>query len=108
MVAGWFRQFLIMLGKNWEIGRVERDNTKAGGRFPRNGKEVVWRASTLEPAHGQNWSLSHESGESLGTRCHSGDVSMHVRGDLGVTMLHSLKTPPILPSFSSTSHVVTL
>ena len=51
---------------------VERDNTKAGGRFPRNGKEVVWRASTLEPAHGQTLSLSHESGASLGTRCSSG------------------------------------
>lgn len=53
--------------KNWEIGGVERDNTKAGGRFPRNGKEVVWRASTLEPAHGQTWSASHESGARLGT-----------------------------------------
>ena len=77
MVAGCFRQFLIMSGgkKNWEIGRgwgVERDNTKAGGRFPRNGKEVVWRASTLEPAHGQTLSLSHESGESLGTSWPSG------------------------------------
>lgn len=53
MVSGWFRQFLIMsgkkkLGKLVGLGGFERDNTKAGGRFPRNGKEVVWRASTLK------------------------------------------------------------
>lgn len=89
VVAGWFRQFLIMSGekKNWEIGwagGVERDNTKAGGRFPRNGKEVVWRASTLEPSHGQTWFLSHESGASLGTCWPSGDGCVQVRGDLGV------------------------
>lgn len=92
MVAGWFRQFLIMSGEkklgNWWDWGVERDNTKAGGRFPRNGKEVVWRASTLEPAHGQTRSLSHESRASLGTCCPSGEGCRHVRGDLGVMIPH--------------------
>lgn len=74
--------------KKKEIGRVERDNTKAGGRFPRNGKVVVWRASTLEPAHEENWTLSHESGANLGTCCPSGEGCLHVRGDIGVTILH--------------------
>lgn len=61
--------------KNWEIGMVwgvERDNTKAGGRFPRNVKEVVWRASALEPAHGQTRSLSHEKEAGLWMCCSSG------------------------------------
>ena len=80
---------------NWWGWGVERDNTKAGGRrFPRNGKEVVWRASTLEPAHVQTRSASHESGARLGTRCPSGEGCMQVRGDLGVMIPQWLKTPP--------------
>lgn len=72
MVAGWFRQFLIVSGEKKEkktrkLLGVERDNTKAGGRFPRNGKEAVWRASTFEPWRGQTRSLSHESEARLGT-----------------------------------------
>lgn len=97
--------------KNWEIGwvgGVERDNTKAGGRFPRNGKEVVWRASTLEPSHGQTQFLSHESGASLGTCWPSGDGCVQVRGDLGVMISNWLNTPHNSPSLSSTPHVVTL
>lgn len=53
MVTGWFRRFLIIsAGGTGKVERFGRDKTKAGGRFPRNGKEVVWRgAPALEPLH---------------------------------------------------------
>lgn len=77
---------------SWWWWGVERDNTKAGGRFSRNGKEVVWRPSTLEPTHEQTLCLLHESGVSLRTCCPLGKL-MSVRSYFGVTILHWLKTP---------------
>lgn len=41
--------------------------THAGGQIPRNANEVVWRASTLEPAHGQTGFVLHGSGAASGT-----------------------------------------
>lgn len=94
------------LGSWWWWG-VERDNTKAGGRFPRNGKEVVWRASTLEPTHEQTLCLLHDSVASLRTCCPLGKL-MSVRSYFGVMILHWLKTPPTVPHFLQPPHCYTL
>lgn len=68
------------MGHDCKIGGVgvgfwEGGNTKAGGLFPRNGKDVVWKAETLEDMHGRF--LLHEKGE--WALCSAGGGCVHVR-----------------------------
>lgn len=62
VVSGCFRLFLIMLGRKATAAKIggvgvffffgRCGNAKAGGLFPRNGKEAVWKGETLEDMHG--------------------------------------------------------
>lgn len=84
-VAGCFRHFLITLGRRGTAAKIggvgvgfsgRGRHAKAGGLFPRNGKEAVWKAETLQDTHGRF--VLHERPE--WTFCSSGEACVHGRG----------------------------
>lgn len=84
MVAGWFRQFLIMSGKKREIGGVgwlRGIIQKQGVGFPEMEKQRFGGPQHLNP-HTDRLGLYRTRAASLVAP--QGEGCVHIRGDLGV------------------------